>query len=422
MKPLLVALAGATVLASAARAETALRSWLAQDTATGDWGGLRSRAAAAGLTVDGYYLTDLLANPVGGERQGFAYAGTMEISLDVDLARIAGLAGTSFFIAGYWASGDDLSDTEIGNLIGVSEAFSGRTLGLAQMYLEQELFEGRLAVALGRLSAGDDFATSDLYASYVSIGINSNPFAIAANVPSFTADPVAQWGARAIVRPTEQIHLAAGVYNADPEVAGGGGHGVDFALDPEDGVLAIAEAGYRWNQADDPGMPGSVTLGGYVDSSDVDFLDGSGRTRGGNAGFYLLVDQMVYREGDPRNDQGTDKGSDEGRAQGLTPWAALTLAPDQQINTIPFSAAGGLVYRGLPPGRDDDLTALAVYYGAFSDRLQDRSAETVVEANHRFQLAPWLYITPDFQYVIRPNGQSDIDDAAVLGGEVGIAF
>ena len=149
-----------------------------------------------------------------------------------------------------------------------------------------------------------------------------------------------------------------------------------------------------------------------------DFLDGSGRTRGGNDGFYLLVDQMVYREGGPRSDQ----GSDEGRAQGLTPWAALTLAPDQQINTIPFSAAGGLVYRGLLPGRDDDLTALAVYYGGFSDRLQDRSAETVVEANHRFQLAPWLYLTPDFQYVIRPNGQSDIDDAAVLGGEIGIDF
>ena len=46
----------------------------------------------------------------------------------------------------------------------------------------------------------------------------------------------------------------------------------------------------------------------------------------------------------------------------------------------------------------------------------------MVEANHRFQLTPWLYVTPDFQYVIRPNGQSDIDDAAVFGGELSIAF
>jgi porin len=108
-------------------------------------------------------------------------------------------------------------------------------------------------------------------------------------------------------------HVAAGVYNADPEVARDGKHGVDFAFDPENGVLAIAEAGYQWNQpADETGMPGSVTFGGYLDSSDFDFLKESGRTRGGNYGFYLLLDQMVYREGGPRSDEASD--------QGLTPW------------------------------------------------------------------------------------------------------
>jgi porin len=410
MARLPVALAGAMLLAAGARAETSLDSWLAQDTATGDWGGLRSRAEAAGLTVDGYYQTDLLANPIGGERQGFAYAGLAEVALDFDLGQIAGLEGTSFSIAGYWASGDDLSDTRIGNLIGVAQAFNGRTVGLARMHLEQELLEGRLAVAFGRLSVGDDFATSDLYASYVSTGINSNPFAIAENLPSFTADPIAQWGARAIAQPIEQIHIAAGIYNADPNVAKDGKHGVDFSLDLGHGLLAIAEAGYQWNQTDDTGMPGSITFGGYFDSSDFDVLDQSGRSREGNYGFYLLLDQRVYREGGADSDQG------------LTPWGALTLAPDRQINTIPFSAAGGLVYQGLISGRDDDLTALAVYYGRFSDKLEDQNAETVVEVNHRLQLAQWLYVTPDFQYIIRPNGQSDIDDAAVFGGEIGIEF
>ena len=405
-----VALAGAMLLAAGARAEAGLESWLAQDSATGDWGGLRSRAEAAGLTVNGDYQTDLLANPIGGERQGFAYAGLAEIALDFDLGQIAGLEGTSFSIAGYWASGDDLSDTRIGNLIGVAQAFNGRTVGLAQMHLEQELLEGRLAVAFGRLSVGDAFATSDLYASYVSTGINSNPFAIAENLPSFTADPIAQWGARAIAQPIEQIHVAAGIYNADPNVAKDGKHGVDFSLDLGHGLLAIAEAGYQWNQTDDTGMPGSITFGGYFDSSDFDVLDQSGRSREGNYGFYLLLDQMAYREGGPGSDQG------------LTPWAALTLAPNQQNNTIPFSAAGGLVYQGLIPGRDDDLTAFAMYYGEFSDKLEDQNAETVVEVNHRLQLAQWLYVTPDFQYIIRPNGQSDIDDAAVFGGEIGIEF
>jgi porin len=159
-----------------------------------------------------------------------------------------------------------------------------------------------------------------------------------------------------------------------------------------------------------PACPAASPSAVTSDSSDFDFLDESGRSREDNHGFYLLLDQRVYREGGPGSDQG------------LTPWGALTLAPDQQINTIPFSAAGGLVYQGLIAGRDDDLTALAVYYGRFSDKLEDQNAETVIEANHRLQLAPWLYVTPDFQYIFRPNGQSDIDDAAVFGGEIGIEF
>ena len=120
MSRLCVALSAALLVTSAARAEMDLDGRLSQDAATGDWGGLRSRVEAAGLTVEGTYQTDLLANPIGGEQQGFAYDGLMEISLDFDLDKIAGLKGTSFFIAGYWASGEDLSDTKIGNLNDVS--------------------------------------------------------------------------------------------------------------------------------------------------------------------------------------------------------------------------------------------------------------------------------------------------------------
>jgi porin len=121
-----------------------------------------------------------------------------------------------------------------------------------------------------------------------------------------------------------------------------------------------------------------------------------------------MLDQMVYREG--------GAGSEEG----LTPWVTLTLAPIERVNTLPLFAAGGLVYRGLFPGRDDDTTNLGVYYGRFSNDLPGQSFETVLEVNHRFQLAPCLHVTPDFQYVFRPNGTDNEPDAAVLGVEIGI--
>ena len=84
--------------------------------------------------------------------------------------------------------------------------------------------------------------------------------------------------------------------------------------------------------------------------------------------------------------------------------------------------AGGLVYQGLPPNRDRDVTAFCVILGKFSDELDDNGIETVLEINHRFQVGRWFYITPDIQYVINPNGSSDIDDALVLGVEISSNF
>ena len=349
-------------------------AWFAREAATGNWGGARQRLVEAGVTPQASYTTDLLANPIGGARQGFAYAGNLEASLEFDLERLLGLKGSGFFIAASWASGRDLSERKIGNLFTVSQVFEGQSVRLAQMYFQQEMLEKRLSLAIGRLSTEEDFATSDLFENYVSAGVNGNPFSLPLNAPSFSSGPVASWGLRAIVEPSERLRLAAGVYNANPKVGEDDQNGVDFVLNPEDGVLVIAEAGYRYNQEDDDtGLPGEVKIGGYYDTSKFKSFSDPGDERKGNYGLYALLEQMAYREGGA------------GSEQGLTPWVALTFAPIKEVNTLPFFAAGGLVYQGLFRGRDDDTTNLGVYYGKFSDDLPDQSFETVLEINHRFQ-------------------------------------
>lgn len=279
---------GAWLLASTAHADAALGSWLTQDTATGDWNGLRTRAENAGLTVEASYRTDLLGNPVGGDRHGFTYSGLLGISLDFALEPTVGLEGTSFHVSSWWASGDDLSGDDIGNAIAVSQVFNGRAVRLGELYVQQEVFGGDLTLAAGRLAPGNSFATADIYGDYVSSGVNSILFALPANVPVLFTDPFAAWGAQAFVQPAEQIHLGVGVYNADGDVAKDGKNGVDFKLNPDDGVLVVAETGYQWQQADgDTGLPGSAAFGGYFDSSYYDYVDGSDRKSDGNYGFYL---------------------------------------------------------------------------------------------------------------------------------------
>ena len=49
------------------------QSW---DRATGDWGGFRTKLNEMGIDPELNYAHDLLANPVGGERQSAAYSGS----------------------------------------------------------------------------------------------------------------------------------------------------------------------------------------------------------------------------------------------------------------------------------------------------------------------------------------------------------
>jgi porin len=48
--------------------------------------------------------------------------------------------------------------------------------------------------------------------------------------------------------------------------------------------------------------------------------------------------------------------------------------------------------------------------------------EAVLEVNYDFHVLPGLSVEPDFQYVIRPNAQSNIGNAAVFGFKSHISF
>ncbi len=391
-------------------AQSTTTDWFEWETATGDWGGVRTQLEDKGVTFSLNYTGDLLGNPTGGMSQETAYASGLYGSVVFDFEKLFDIKGLTLYAGGSIQQGRDLSGDAIGNVFGVAEAFSGDAVRLAQLYFEQSLLDNRLQIAVGRLAAGDDFAAADSYGYYVSGAVNGNPTGILVNFPSFTTPPYTQWGARVTLAPTDNVSVLAGAYNADPSVQDDDMHGVDFRFNPQDGVLYLAQIGVSTNQDKSSSwLPGRYVLGGVYDSSDYAYLSDSSRTKSGNYGFYAIAEQMLYREA----------GGDGN--QGLTAWATVFVAPDQQINTLPFSIYGGAYYTGLFNGRDNDVTALALYVGSFSEDLPGQSAETVLEINHRFQISPSTYITPDFQYVFRPNG-GGIPDAAVFGLEASIDF
>jgi porin len=379
-----------------------LGSWSKQDYFTGSWGGYRETLKKKGIDLFGFYYATVLGNPVGGKAKGVSYASLLDLFINLDLEKLFGIKGLSFRISGSWSSGSSLSEVFIGNFFNVSSAFNGDSVGLYQLYFEQSLFDDILNIALGRMATGDDFMTSPLFYNFVSLAFDQNPVSIFFNIPSFTADPVSTWGARVKVRPFKEVYAMLGVYNSD--LRSGKIRFGDFEPSLNGEGFLIGELGYAHNSHEhSDGLPGNYKLGVYYDTNRFTVLSAPDEKRRGNYGFYVITEQMIYREGDPGSDQG------------LTPFATFTLAPSDDINTFPFCFSTGLVYEGLFSSRDTDTTSFGFSYGKVSKDLIGKDFEILMELTHIFNITPWLSVQPDIQYIIHPGGSSEIPNAFVIG-------
>lgn len=405
------------------RAETdghPLEILMNQSTLTGNWGGIRSKLEEKGIKFTSLYYADFLGNPIGGREKGFRYTGSWEGDLDIDAEKLLSWKGTKFHLSFIWGMGKSLSQNDIGNQFEVSNVFIGDSFWLWELYWEQSFFEDVINIRIGRLAAEEDFAFSPLYDNFVSAIIDDIPITFTLNEPGFSSQPAAYWGVRTKVKPNEKFYVMGGIYNSDPKVAQPDLHGVDFKLNPNDGVFMIFETGYLLHQGkNDTGLPGNYKFGSYVDTARFGkFIDEGDIPPGGlppeqgfrrgNYGFYFLIDQMIYRE------PGPDK------TQGLTPMAVFTMAPDRKVNAMPWLFFVGASYKGLIPQRDRDIASVGFGKGWFSSKLPAQNSEMMVEATYQIQLTPWFYIQPDFQYIFNPNGTNNIKDAMVIGFEVGV--
>jgi len=416
-----------------------INGWLSQETATGNWAGLRPSLEKAGISVSSNYTTDIGGNPTGGLKQVVKYSGFLSLAGTLDFEKIASINGLVLKVSNFLATGRDIS-AAIGSFYSPQQVFTSGNYFFGELNLSLSILDDMFNFEVGRIFAGDIFAVSPMFQYYLTGAINGRLSAIPANV-FFPHYSIAAWGTRVTYQPNKDWHLIAGLYNADPKVAKINNHGADFSFDMDKGYLAVGQLTYRHGQErGDLVLPGSISFGSYYESSRFTDLSNSSKRWHGNYGFYLLADKMIYKGDWPEYESPSDMASGAmvvqslkkpynqqsavslDRPKGLTVWGGASLAPQDNINTQTYEIVTGLVYQGLPPNRSRDVTAFCFVLGHFSDKLQGQSNEMILELNHRFQLGPWCYVTPDIQYIINPNGQSNIGDALVLGFETSFNF
>jgi porin len=423
-----------------------------RDTLTGDWGGARSRLSEHGFDVGIEYTGEGFANVSGGERRGALYQGLLTTTLDFDVEKMGGWKGGAFHVSGMWIHGT--RPNKVGDIAGLTGAAyldpsniaAYDTYRLYEAWFEQKFLDDKLSIRAGQIAVDEEFVVSD-YASLFINGTCGWPAFLSATMPSGgPAYPVAGIGARVLVRPIERLTIMAAVTEGDVgEQSLDNRNGTQFRLHhDEEGVFSIYEVAYRLNhEKDAKGLPGIYKLGGWYHSGRFDDLGfdtegvslaesaGIPLSHHGNGGVYLDIDQMVWRE---------KADSDEGLGINcrVAPWLA------DHRNPVDFYAAGGLVYKGMLPGRDEDLFGVAVHYARVSDVVRDlqRTANAVaaaggapnldpgpvpdhemgIEVTYQIVLAPWWSVQPDFQYIFHPGGSKALKDAIVVGLRTQITF
>jgi porin len=389
----------------------------------GDWGGARTKLEDAGITPALTLVTDFAWNPTGGKQQGSTAASNLGLDLLFDMDKLGGVKSASILVQLSQRFGTSLSKDYIGNVFNTQQVFGGETFRVVDVAWQQKLFDDRLQFRVGRIAAGDDFLVSPYNYLFMQNGFCGNPVGIFFNSPGMTAYPNATWGAMVKVKPTARSYVMGGLYNGDPSIRANEHHGAELSLDGP--LFAIGEVGYQFNGLPgDTGLIGNYKAGFWFDNGTFnDFqTNHSGR---GSWGAYGLFDQVLIPLGSP------------GSNRGFGVFGSVNFATDPAVAQMPFFFTAGVAARGPFDARPTDSCGVGVVYGHFSDDLRDaqrqaqvtnpaavvQDYEMAIEATYRFYFRNRsLFVQPDLQYIVHPGGSSHVDDALVLGCQVGINF
>ena len=426
----------------------------------GDMWGLRTALNNVGLSLGLSETSEVFGNATGGVHRGAAYDGLTQMSLGLDTQKAFGWQGGTFNISAFQIHGRSLAQDNLYNLQTNSGIEAQRATRLWELWYQQAFFEGKVDIKVGQQSLDQEFIGS----SYSGLFINTMMgWPLVPSVDLYAggpAYPLSSLGVRIRAQPYNNVTVLGGVFDDNPpggpfdddsQTRGAEQAGAKFHL--KTGALAFAEVQYAINQpvlgeldrGGGGGLPGVYKLGGWYDTGrfpdqriGTDGLsladpssNGTARLRRNNFSIYGVFDQMIWRP-----------NPDEQQAVGI--FARIMGAPGDR-NLASFSINTGITLKAPTKSREDDTIGIGYGLAKISNSAilldQDtaafnngsfpiRSSESFIEVTYQAQLAPWLVVQPDFQYVWTPGGgiqnpekpAKRIGNEAIFGVRTNITF
>jgi porin len=388
---------------------------------------------------------------VSGPRQGTTNAGQYGLETDINWEMLAGIPGFSthtVIVGRYGIPASRIFGDNINPSQEIYGAGGNVAAHLVYAYGEESFSGGRVDITAGRIPLLNDFLASPLYCNFQNNAFCGNPKSSSNNV-SHSSYPDASWAWRARVRPVSDIYVQTGMYFSESDIYSDAGYRSGFRFNAADitGEAFPVEIGFE-PVLGAQHMPGHYKIGFIYDNNDhADLLyDQNGvpfaisglpaRQVKGSSTAYALADQMVVRNGPGpsdgivifggyvHNDPKTTAEEDQFELAALDrafwharPQDAIGLAFNYQTISGDLTRAEEIeqelgTLATPPPGEipvADTVTGVQTH-------------SIVLEANYQIHVFRGVTFAPDVQYFIRPNGQGNLPDAALIGFKSHIEF
>jgi len=312
--------------------------------------------------------------------------------------------------------GTNPSDT-VGDLHGVSSIAAGFTaIKIMEAYYQHTFPLSGTVVTAGVFDVNTDFVVSEYSNLFVNGAFGfDNVLSQSAGPSNF---PNTALGVEMKTDVSINAYVQAALFDGAPESEGK--KFIDFKTDRDGGVFSILETGWHEGEAFTPGYY-KIAVGGWYlkqpmtafgsEEKDAPVFPGTG-------GMYLLAETSI------------------GETLGLFFRAGRA---DADFNKYSQFYAAGINYKGLIPGREEDLLGVGfvqtrlsnTWLNAKDDPNGDAPdqtngidmdgnarvfpAETTYEVTYSSQIFPWLTVQPTFQYVLQPSMDIAKGNAAVFG-------
>lgn len=394
-----------------------------QETLTGGLFGLEDELTENGIEI-GLSATQIYQhNARGGistHRRAGRYSGSYDIEINMDFEKLFGVEGSRMYMLteGKWSKSAGINDPAVGSVFGVNgDADMRRAIDVTELWYEQDFAAQGVRLRVGKIDLTGGFEHHNCPVSF--------------DCSSYANDETTQFLNGALINnptiPFPDNGLAVAVHYgpdnfwyASAAVADAQADfretGFKTAFCGEDYFFYIAEAGITPLFGSAKGaLPGAYRIGLWYDpqpKAATDLAD-AGKSHRDDVGFYVTCDQMLTRENTDLDD-----------TQGLGVFFRYGNA-DGSRNDITDFWSFGFQYQGLFEGRDDDVLGVGFAHGTFSDESSityTNDYESAFEVYYNVQVAPWMAVSPDFQYVTNPGGDSSIGDAVVFGLRLQLTF